>query len=75
MSSVVAGEMKPQRRGQALGLQQSASGVARVVGPAVAGVLFGHVGVAVPYLVGAGLVALAACLVPPSPREGWQPAH
>jgi multidrug resistance protein len=64
MSSAVAGRVPASRRGEALGLQQSASGMARVVGPAGAGVLFGHVGVAVPFLAGAGLVAIAAGLVP-----------
>ena len=53
MSSAVAGRVPAERRGQALGLQQSAGGLARVVGPAAAGVLFGQVGVAVPYLVAA----------------------
>ena len=44
-----------RRRGQALGLQQSAERPRPASsGPAVAGVLFGHVGVAVPYLVARG---------------------
>jgi predicted MFS family arabinose efflux permease len=71
----VAGRVSADRRGQALGLQQSASGLARVVGPAIAGVLFGQVGVGVPYLVAAALVVLAIGLVPAREREGWQPAH
>jgi MFS transporter, DHA1 family, tetracycline resistance protein len=77
MSSVVAGSVPAGRRGQALGLQQSAGGLARVVGPALAGVLFGQVGVAVPYLVAAALVVIAIGLIPTPrrEREGWQPAH
>jgi MFS family permease len=75
MSSVVAGRVPGERRGQALGLQQSASGLARVVGPAGAGLLFGRLGVAVPYLVGAALVALAVAFVPPVRRERWRAAR
>jgi uncharacterized membrane protein AbrB (regulator of aidB expression) len=40
--------------------------LARIAGPALGGVLFQHAGVPVPYIVGAGLVAvaLAALAVP-----------
>jgi MFS family permease len=75
MSSAAAGRVPGDRRGQALGLQQSAGGLARVVGPAGAGLLFGHVGVAVPFLVGASLVGAALVLVPVPARVGWQPGH
>ncbi len=75
MSSVVAGRVPGERRGQALGLQQSAMGLARVVGPAGAGLLFGRAGVEVPYLVAAILVALAVGLVPADRRGGWRAAH
>jgi predicted MFS family arabinose efflux permease len=45
-----------------LGVQQSANGLARVVGPLMGGLLFEHVGVAAPYVVGAGLMAVCAVL-------------
>jgi len=51
------------RTGGTLGVQQSANGLARVVGPLLGGLLFEHVGVASPYLVGAGLMACCAALV------------
>ncbi len=60
LSALVATTAHGERRGGALGWQQSAGGAARVVGPVMGGVLFEHVGVPVPYLVGAGL--LVTCL-------------
>ena len=62
MSSVVAGRAGHDRRGRALGAQQSAGSLARVVGPAAAGALFGHVGTGSPYVAGAVLVVVAAVL-------------
>lgn len=52
-------------RGRWMGWQQSAGAAARVVGPSVAGFLFG-VGMGLPYLVGAVLVSLALALLPAS---------
>jgi multidrug resistance protein len=75
LSSAVAGRVPGERRGQALGLQQAASGLARVLGPAAAGFLFGRAGVGVPYVVGAVLVAVAIGLVPAARRAGWRTAH
>lgn len=60
LSSALAGKVRADRRGGVLGLQQSAGGLARVVGPIVAGLAFGHVGVAVPYVAGAVLMLAAA---------------
>jgi DHA1 family tetracycline resistance protein-like MFS transporter len=60
LSSALAGKVAADRRGGVLGLQQSAGGLARVVGPVAAGVAFGHLGVAVPYLTGAALMLAAA---------------
>jgi uncharacterized membrane protein AbrB (regulator of aidB expression) len=37
--------------------------LARVVGPVVGGVLFQYVGIAAPYLAGAGLVGVALALL------------
>lgn len=69
LASVVAGRVGADRRGRALGAQQAAGGLARVVGPAVGGILFQRAGVPVPYLVGAALTAGAALLLVRSSRE------
>ena len=62
LSSQISAASHSERRGQALGVQQSAGGLARSVGPALAGYLFGR-SVSSPYLVGAALVAVALLLV------------
>lgn len=63
MTSALAGQADPGRRGQLLGFQQSASALARVAGPAIAGALLGSQASGVPYVVGAGLTAAAALIV------------
>ncbi|HEY4376967.1 MAG TPA: MFS transporter [Acidimicrobiales bacterium] len=65
MSSAVAGQTEPSQRGRVLGYQQSAGSLARAVGPAAAGILY-SVGIPVPYVVGAVVVAIAVSLVPSS---------
>jgi predicted MFS family arabinose efflux permease len=62
LSSQISAASRTERRGQALGVQQSAGGLARAVGPALAGVLFGW-SVPAPYLIGAALVGVAMLLV------------
>ena len=64
LASTVAGLAHVERRGAALGVQQSAGALGRVAGPVLAGVLFEHVGVPSPYLGAAVLTMLAASLVP-----------
>ncbi|MDP9073999.1 MAG: MFS transporter [Actinomycetota bacterium] len=59
MSSALAGRADPGRRGEVLGAQQSAGGLARVLGPLAGGVLFQQVGLGAPYVAGAA-VTLAA---------------
>lgn len=73
LSSAVAGRAGA-RRGQWLGWQQAAGGVARVIGPAVGGALFQHVGVGAPYVVGAVVVGVALALVPRL-SDGWRPSR
>lgn len=63
LSSAVAGAAHPGGSGAALGVQQSAGGLARVVGPALGGALFG-MGVSLPYLVAAAMTLMAMPLVP-----------
>jgi len=50
-----------RRRGGVLGVQQSAGGMARVVGPLLGGLAFQHLGVPAPYL--AGAVVMLVCVV------------
>jgi DHA1 family tetracycline resistance protein-like MFS transporter len=64
LSSSIAGAAPGERRGEALGLQQSASALGRVIGPLGAGALFSAVGVGSPYLVAAALLVAAVALVP-----------
>lgn len=63
LTTLVAQAAPPDRRGEALGYQQSAGALARIVGPIVAGLLFDHVGYGSPYLVGGVLTLLAVLLV------------
>ena len=62
LSSQISVEARHDRRGQALGVQQSAGGLARSIGPALAGYLFG-LSVPAPYVVGAVIAGLALLLV------------
>jgi DHA1 family tetracycline resistance protein-like MFS transporter len=59
LASAVAARSPERARGESLGIQQAAGGLARVTGPVLAGVLFDRVGPAAPYYVGAGLVTAA----------------
>jgi MFS transporter, DHA1 family, tetracycline resistance protein len=63
MTSLVTMNAPPERRGEALGFQQSANAVGRVIGPPAAGALFDRVGIWSPYVVGAMLCAVALGLV------------
>lgn len=67
-TSLVGGRARSDRRGAVLGVQQSAGSLARVVGPALGGFLFHHVGVGAPSWFGAGLSGLAVLLVVTSRR-------
>jgi multidrug resistance protein len=73
MASAIAGEAPARDRGRLLGFQQSAGSLARVAGPAVAGLLYGHVAIPAPYVLGAALTALAVLLVPAG-RLGTAPS-
>ncbi|NBE91686.1 MFS transporter [Nonomuraea sp. KC401] len=62
VSSLLAAAGSARRRGARLGVGQSASAAARIVGPAASGLLF-DLGAALPYLAGAASAALAAATV------------
>ena len=66
LSSAIAGR-SGRDRGTWLGWQQSAGGLARVLGPVAAGALFQHVGVGAPYVLGAVLALIALTVVPRAP--------
>jgi len=63
LTSVVADTVSPERRGEVLGVQQSAGALSRIIGPAIAGLLFDHVGIAWPYVVAAVLTGAALATV------------
>jgi len=63
LTSVVADSVTPDRRGEVLGVQQSAGALSRIIGPAIAGLLFDHAGVAWPYVVAAVLTGAALATV------------
>lgn len=63
LSTTVAGRVGEDRRGAALGAQQSAGGLARVVGPIAGGFAFERIGVGAPYVGGVVLLALAVVLL------------
>ena len=63
ISSTSAAIAPADRRGEVMGATQSVSSIARIVGPATGGFLFGHVSIGSPYFVGAaGLVVALVCI-------------
>lgn len=62
-TALVAEAAPPDKRGEALGYQQSAGAFARIAGPIIAGALFDHVGIGSPYLVGGILFLIALVAV------------
>jgi DHA1 family tetracycline resistance protein-like MFS transporter len=63
LSALVSGRVPDHRRGEALGFQQGVSAIGRVAGPAMAGLLYDHVSIGAPYLVGGALCAVALLVV------------
>ncbi len=63
LTAVTATVAPEHRRGGMLGLQQSAGGLGRVLGPLLGGLAFQYVGVPAPYLAGAALMLLCAGLL------------
>jgi multidrug resistance protein len=59
LTALVADSAHEDRRGEALGIQQSASAFARVIGPPLAGLAFDHVGIGAPFTFGALIYVLA----------------
>lgn len=63
LTSLVTEAAPEDRRGEALGYQQSAGALARIAGPIVAGAVFDGVGVGAPYVLGGVLVLIAVGVV------------
>ena len=63
LSATISARIDPTVRGELMGTQQSFGSLARVLGPLGGGLLYDHVDNAAPFLVGAGLYAVAAVLV------------
>ena len=59
LTTLVVDRSSVERRGEALGFQQSATALARIGGPALGGALFEHAGVPWPYAIAAALLAVA----------------
>ena len=67
LSTLVSLGVPDHQRGEALGFQQGANGIGRVLGPVLAGVLYDRVSIGAPYLVGGALCLLAmSVLVAPT---------
>jgi MFS family permease len=62
ITAIVSDLAPAHQRGEALGLQQSAYAIARVIGPPIAGLLFDHAGVPSPYIAGAALCLVGIAL-------------
>ncbi|MDQ6797187.1 MAG: MFS transporter [Actinomycetota bacterium] len=63
LTAATASAAPERRRGGVLGLQQSAGGLARVIGPLVGGLAFQHVGVPAPYLAGAAVMLVCVAVL------------
>jgi multidrug resistance protein len=58
--SALVAELAPvERRGEAIGYQQSTAAFGRIAGPVMAGALFDHVGISAPFLVSGILIVFA----------------
>jgi DHA1 family tetracycline resistance protein-like MFS transporter len=65
LSAAVVNRVGAGRRGEVLGYQQAAGGLARVLGPIAGGILFEMAGPATPYLAGGALLLVAALFLAP----------
>jgi MFS family permease len=68
LTSLISQQADPDERGGVLGVSQSASSLARILGPAIAGPLFEGFGRDTPYLVGALIMACVTVLAMRVPR-------
>jgi MFS family permease len=64
-SALVSRISSPDQQGLNLGIVQSASALARIIGPAMAGLLFDHVAPGAPMFVGASVALLVLFVAAP----------
>jgi DHA1 family tetracycline resistance protein-like MFS transporter len=67
LTASFAGRAGRERRGRVLGVQQSANGLARVVGPVFGGLAFERLGAPSPFLAGAAVMALCVAMIGRNP--------
>ncbi|HEY5488657.1 MAG TPA: MFS transporter [Candidatus Limnocylindrales bacterium] len=72
-SSLLSYAAPEDRQGVTLSLARSASGLARVIGPAVAGILYSAVSASAPFFVSAAITAAAVLLVPAAYEKARSP--
>ncbi len=75
LSSLVSKEADDTERGAVLGVYQGASSLARVAGPMYAGVVFVHIGPAVPFEIAALCMAPALVMVLMLPKRSTPPTE
>ena len=63
LTATISGRIDPAVRGELMGTQQSFGSLARVLGPLGGGLLYDHIDIAAPFIVGGVLYAVAAILV------------
>jgi MFS family permease len=62
LQAILSRSVEADEQGSTMGLNHSLSSLGRVIGPAVAGVLY-ELGRPVPFLVGAGIIAITVFLI------------
>ena len=72
-TTAVSNSVAPQYRGRAIGTQTSAQGLVRIVGPLMAGLLYGGIGPGAPFAV-AALITVATAIAVASFGPRWDTA-
>ncbi len=68
VSSYISRRVGPDKQGATLGLMQSSNALARATGPLLWGVLYGTLGLRVPFYIGAVAIALMLLMIPRLPH-------
>ncbi len=69
ITAFISKQADADKQGEVLGVAQSASSLARILGPLFGGALFGHVSIQSPYYAGAAIMLLAALASLALPRH------
>lgn len=70
LNSLLSRRTRADEQGGVLGINQSLSSLARVIGPPLGGFVFQSLGIGSPYLVGGGIMLLAVLLAAQAARPG-----